>query len=105
MLCVVGRARFEGASFGGTDITGSDISHAVFSNLSCFSLDFVLAASMIGCSFANTGGLVSTMSRPPVVIRGAAENIIVFMDHCVKIGHEMLDYPGGIALLKKQNAQ
>ncbi len=97
-------ARFEDASFGGTNITGGDISHATFSTLSCFSLDFALAASMADCAFANPGGMLTTMSKSPVVIRGVSKNLIVFMDHCVKIGHDMLDYPGGIALLKKQTS-
>jgi uncharacterized protein YjbI with pentapeptide repeats len=96
-------ARFEDASFGGTDITGSDISHSVFSTLSCFSLDFALTALMDGCVFTNHDGIIATMSKPPVVIRGVSHNMIIFMDHCMKIDHDVMDYQSGIALLKQRN--
>lgn len=96
-------AHFEDASFGATDVTGADISHSIFSTLSCFSLDFAMTALMDGCIFTNPDGVIATMSNPPVVIRGATSNIIIFMDNCVKIDHEVLDYQSGIALLKKRN--
>jgi hypothetical protein len=95
--------RFEDASFGGTDITGCDISHSIFSTLSCFSLDFTHASAMQGCAFTNPDGMIGMMSKPPVVIRGASHNIIIFMDQCVKIDHRLLDYPNGIALLKTRS--
>lgn len=94
--------RFDHAAFGGTDITGCDLSLSVFSSLSCFQLDFAMAAAMRECSFSNPDGLVARMSKPPVVIRGASENVIIFMDQHVKIGHEMLEYPDGIALLSRR---
>ncbi len=94
--------RFEGASFGGTDITGCDISHSRFSTTSCFSLEFARAASMQGCLFTNPDGLRGLMSRPPVVIRGGNPPMMVFMDECLKIDHDLLDMPEGIALLKSR---
>ena len=92
---------FVDASFGGTDITGSNLSYATFSTLSCFSLDFVDAAAMTGCVFTNPDGLIATMSKPPLVIKGASRSVIIFMDRTVKIDHALYDYPGGIAFLKK----
>jgi uncharacterized protein YjbI with pentapeptide repeats len=92
---------FIDASFGGTDITGSNLSHSTFSTLSCFSLDFVDAAAMTGCIFTNPDGMIATMSKPPLVIKGASRSVIIFMDRTVKIDHALFDYPGGIAVLKK----
>ena len=96
-------ANFQDASFGATDVTGADISHSIFSTLSCFSLEFGMTALMDGCVFTNPDGVIATMSNPFVVIRGASSNIIIFMDNCVKIDHEVMDYKSGIALLKKQS--
>lgn len=87
------RCNFEGASFGATDIAGCDISGSSFSTLSCFTLDFMLARTMKDCVFINPDGWRAFMSRPPVVIRGATDRLVVLMDECIKVGHDMMPYP------------
>lgn len=84
---------FEGASFGATDISGSNISGSLFSTYSCFSLDFTLADSMENCRFKTPDGNITTMSHPPVVIRGLSEKLVVFTDaHCM-VGTSLFECP------------
>ncbi len=68
---------FSHANFGGTDITGADISHAHFAALSCFSLDFMHTAAMKDCRFSGEDGAEFTFSDPPVVIRGLGPRLMV----------------------------
>ena len=78
------QSNFDGASFGATDITGCDISFSRFSTLSCFSLDFFNVKHMRDCCFVNHDGILSRMSRPPVVIRGLQSLPVVFMDRHIR---------------------
>ncbi len=71
---------FEGASFGATDITASDLSNSVFSTLSCFSLDFMLAKKMAGSRFKSAEGQIVRMGKPPIVIRGLSDQIMAFTE-------------------------
>lgn len=82
---------FTDASFGATDIHGSIISHAQFSTLSCFTLDFVQTREMGGCIFINPDGHICDMSRPPVVIRGIGRSPIILLDKHIKAGHNIID--------------
>ncbi|HBH26612.1 MAG TPA: hypothetical protein DDX54_04335 [Rhodospirillaceae bacterium] len=86
-------AAFEGAAFGATDIAGADIAGAMFSTASCFTLDFALARSMEGVTFATADGLLCQMSRPPTVIRGQWGHVIAVMDHHVKVGPHVRPLP------------
>ncbi|MCB1533014.1 MAG: pentapeptide repeat-containing protein [Alphaproteobacteria bacterium] len=69
---------FEYSHFGGTDITGSNISFSHFAGISCYSLDFINASSMRGCTFKNAQGHTLKTSEPPVVILGLKHSPIVF---------------------------
>lgn len=82
---------FENASFGATDVFGAVLSHARFSTLSCFTLDFTRVQAMQGCVFINPDGRVSRMSRPPVVIQGLSVSPVVMMDEDVRAGQNLID--------------
>lgn len=84
---------FEAANFGATDIAHSDLSGALFSSLSCFSLDFALAKTMQDCQFRNTHGITCRMSQPPIVIRGLNPAPLVMLDDVVTLGHTILRRP------------
>ena len=83
---------FEYTAFGGTDITGANLACSLFSGLSCFTLDFIHAAQMDGCQFKNQNGIVTAMSRPPIVIQGLQNSPLVFMDRFIKSGALLLPY-------------
>lgn len=82
---------FEDASFGATDVFGAVLSHARFSTLSCFTLDFARTQAMQGCVFINPDGHVSRMSRPPVVVQGFAIGPVVLMDEDARAGQNLID--------------
>jgi uncharacterized protein YjbI with pentapeptide repeats len=84
---------FTDAMFGATDITGADISNALFSTLSCFTLDFPSAASLQNCRFTNDAGQEFFWSRPPVVIRGLGLKPVIFTDQCWMHGTAIMPYP------------
>lgn len=84
------RCGFEGASFGGTEITGTWLEDCRFSTLSCFTLDFVQAATMRGTSFIGTSGEAYPMTRPPLVIRGAQMGPVSLLDRHIKIGARVM---------------
>ncbi|MCB9983347.1 MAG: pentapeptide repeat-containing protein [Rhodospirillales bacterium] len=87
----ISACNFEDASFGATDIHGAILSQARFSTLSCFNLDFVTARAMTGCVFTNPDGTLCPMSRPPIVVRGAGNEILVQLDHHTKTGHNIVE--------------
>jgi uncharacterized protein YjbI with pentapeptide repeats len=84
---------FTDASFGATDISGTDLSNSIFSTLSCFTLDYAGAAGIRNCRFSNDAGQTFFWSRPPVVIRGLGQKIIVFTDQCWMHGASIMPYP------------
>lgn len=90
------RCNFEDASFGATDINGAQISGAVFSSLSCFTLDFDLTANMENCRFINKNGIISRMSRPPVVVKGLCSQPLIFMDNHVQKGHKIISFTNSV---------
>ncbi|MCB1720885.1 MAG: pentapeptide repeat-containing protein [Alphaproteobacteria bacterium] len=92
---------FEDAAFGATDIHGTILSHAQFSTLSCFSLDFVRAKAMSGCIFINPDGRVCEMSKPPIVVRGVGNAPIILLDNQIKAGHNVIDHKRLRPLLEK----
>lgn len=81
---------FESASFGGTDITSAWLEDCLFSTLSCFTLDFVLARTMRGSRFTDPEGKIYPMTRPPLVIKGTHMGPICLMDRHVKIGARIM---------------
>lgn len=81
---------FEGASFGGTDIMGAWLEDCRFSTLSCFSLEFVQAATMRGSGFVDARGNAYPMTRPPLVVRGTQLGLICLMDGHTKIGARIM---------------
>lgn len=83
---------FSGAHFGGTDMTGCNISFASFTTLSCFNLDFTHMRTMKDCVFINSHGQRTTMSRPPVVVKGMSKKPIIMMKDRVFHGHASYDY-------------
>lgn len=88
----ISACNFADASFGATDIHGTIISDSQFSTLSCFTLDFPRTRQMSGCIFINPDGRICTMSKPPIVIRGAGNDPIILMDRHVKSGHNIIDH-------------
>lgn len=78
---------FRSASFGATDITGCDISHSLFSSVSCFSLDFWHTTNMDGCRYFNAEGQESLMSGKPIIVKGIISNPIIVLDQNIHIGH------------------
>ena len=96
---------FADASFGATDIHGSIISRAQFSTLSCFHLDFTATRQMNGCIFINPDGCISEMSKPPLVIMGLSAQPIIFMDHHVKTGHNVIDQKRLEPLMEKLSSK
>lgn len=81
---------FQGAGFGATDIHGALLSRAVFSTLSCFTLDFFGADNMEGCAFIDAHGLTTSFSQPPVVVNGLGPSPLIFMGGTIHSGHERL---------------
>lgn len=81
-------ACMESAAFGATDIFASVLKECHFSSLSAFTLDFIDADSMSGSHFINPCGTICPMSRPPVLIQGLNQRIII-MDRHIKIGHDV----------------
>lgn len=96
---------FENAAFGATDIHGAIITRARFSTLSCFGLDFVTARAMIGCIFINPDGTPCPMSRPPLVIRGLGNDILVLLDHHTKTGHNITESQRLRGILEKLSTE
>lgn len=81
---------FEGASFGATDLTGADISHARFSGLSTFSLDFTHCRSMDKTCFVSPDGELCPMTRPPLVLRGLTFTPLALLDRHVWVNHRVI---------------
>jgi uncharacterized protein YjbI with pentapeptide repeats len=79
---------FDGASFGDTDIAGSNIGGSHFSTPSAFLLNFIDTADMSGCYYSASVTEAYLMSRPPVTIHGLPFPV-AFMDEAVKIGPVM----------------
>ncbi|MGZ9097253.1 MAG: pentapeptide repeat-containing protein [Micavibrio sp.] len=76
------------AAFGATDVFAAVLNDCHFSSLSAFTLDFIDASSMTGSCFVNPCGTVCPMSRPPVLIQGLNQRMII-MDRHIKIGHDV----------------
>ena len=76
---------FDGALFGATDVFGSNLSACRFSTPSAFTLNFSDAKTMTGSQFANSCGTLCQISRPPVVISGLNQTVVMMDDH-IKIG-------------------
>lgn len=74
-------SQFKYTGFGGTDITGSNISFAQFSGLSCFSLDFTHVSAMRDCLFVTENGTILRTSSPPVVVKGLKPKPIILMQN------------------------
>jgi uncharacterized protein YjbI with pentapeptide repeats len=79
------KALFDTALFGATDVFGCVLSACHFSTLSAFALNFSEAKTMSGSHFENPCGTQCAMSRPPLVINGLNQTIIM-MDQHIKIG-------------------
>ncbi len=92
---------FENATFGATDIHNTILSHARFSTLSCFSLDFTHTRQMEHCAFIHPDGKVSKMSRPPLVIKGFGKTPLIVLDDVVQSGHNVLNHTKLSALAPK----
>ncbi len=72
VLCesIIDAANFQGALFGGTDITGSKIKRSLFDTLSTFSLNFKDAAEISLNGFMAAHEELCEFSRPPLVLNG-----------------------------------
>ncbi|MGH1403054.1 MAG: pentapeptide repeat-containing protein [Alphaproteobacteria bacterium] len=77
---------FRSADFGATLIEGCDITQCIFSSMSCFDLDFHLTENMDGCAFIESNGTVHSMSKQPIIIKGALNTPVIIMDQVIKIG-------------------
>lgn len=82
---------FINSNFGATDIGGADISHSVFSTLSCFDLDFMTAENMEGCMYINTNKERCAMNYHPLIIKGIFTSPIVIFDTTIKIGNNIFE--------------
>lgn len=89
---------FTNASFGATDIAGTIISQSQFSTLSCFSLDFTHVRQMDACIFIGNDGRFSTMSKPPIVIKGLTNKPVILMDYDIRAGHNTINATKASAL-------
>jgi uncharacterized protein YjbI with pentapeptide repeats len=83
-------ASFDNALFGATDISHSICSNITLSTLSAFDLHFEHIKTMAGSRYINPCGTICAMSRPPIVVRGLSRPV-VFMDHHIKIGHDIYE--------------
>lgn len=81
---------FTSADFGSTLIEETNLDQCIFSTLSCFDLDFQLAATMNGCIFVDNNGTSLNMSTPPIIIKGILNTPVVIMDQAIKIGTRIL---------------
>lgn len=79
------KARFDAALFGATNVFGCVLDGCYFSTTSAFTLNFSDAKTMTGSHFENPCGTICTISRPPIVIGGFNQTIIMMDDH-IKIG-------------------
>ncbi len=77
---------FRCTNFGATLIDGANIQGSIFSNLSCFSLNFNLTTNMAGCLFTSSSGDIHKMSKQPMIIKGFMNQQIIILDHAIKIG-------------------
>lgn len=82
-------ADFSNANFGATDITQTELDYTLFSNLSCFDLNFFAAKSMNHCQYRASEGVLCKMTKHPIVIKGALNTPIIILDQVIKIGSEL----------------
>lgn len=82
--------RFDGASFGATDITAAILDYAAFSTPSALSLDFQGARSMIDCTYMINERPIP-FTRPPLNINGM-DWPIALLDHHMLIGNQCKTY-------------
>lgn len=92
---------FRDASFGATQIAGSDLTGSIFSTLSAFTLDFASCQAMAGCIYHNAHGESCPISQPPVVISGLPRPVVL-MDRHIKIGHAVATYAQWIHRFRDQ---
>nr|MBI1231011.1 hypothetical protein [Cytophagales bacterium] len=80
---------FRMAQFGGTIISGALLQNCIFSNLSCFDLDFTSARSITGSCYIAEDGKIHKMSQQPIVVKGFLNSHIIVLDHSIKIGMKL----------------
>ncbi len=80
---------FRCANFGATLIDGANIEGSIFSNQSCFDLNFNLTANMVGCLFTSSDGQIHKMSKQPIIFKGFINKQIIILDHVIKIGEKI----------------
>lgn len=84
---------FQGARFGATDIAGAELSFCRFSGLSAFSLDYMSANSIQGCTYAHQDNCEIPMNHPPRVLKGLLHRPLILMDQHALIGQHCLSVP------------
>lgn len=82
---------FSGASFGGTEVFDSTLDHCIFSTLSTFKVNLTETASMKESCFINSCGRSCPMTRPPLVIYGLQQPVILLDQH-MKIGYDVYEF-------------
>lgn len=81
-------AHMGSVAFGATDIFAAVLKDCRFSSLSAFTLNFIDALTLSGSCFINPCRTICPMSRPPVLIQGLNQRMII-MDRHIKIGHDV----------------
>lgn len=91
VLCesIMDAANFEGALFGGTDITGSKIKRCLFDTLSTFNLNFRDANYATMNGFMAAHEQLCEFSRPPLVLNGLAYPVAC-LDHALLINNQVV---------------
>lgn len=80
---------FRESNFGGTDISGANLSYSTFSTMSCLDLDFTMTENMNGCIYVNPTKEICSMSNRPIVIKGMLSTPIIIFDTMIKIGNTL----------------
>ena len=76
---------FTNASFDGTDVTDAVFRHCRFSCPSVFNVQWHRAAVFSDCAFMDDEFGLIRMSRPPIIIQGLAQTIVI-MDDVIRVG-------------------
>jgi len=75
------RCSFEGARFGGTDITGTNLVYTRFSSLSAFELKFLASLDLTGALYKSANNILCRMSTTPLVLSGLEYPVQILDDH------------------------
>lgn len=83
---IINGSDFRMSQFGGTLICSASLQNCIFSDLSCFELDFTSARSIAGSCYVTEDGKINKMSQQPIIIKGLFNSHIIVLDQSIKVG-------------------